>query len=53
MALARRRLRALGSGGAHGGSLNALYTLVTDQLRLALLTRRYRKWLNTRGTALS
>ncbi|MTV38067.1 NADH:flavin oxidoreductase/NADH oxidase family protein [Duganella radicis] len=45
MAMARRRLRALGAGGDSGGSLHPLWTLLIDQLRAALLTRRYRKWL--------
>jgi 2,4-dienoyl-CoA reductase-like NADH-dependent reductase (Old Yellow Enzyme family) len=44
MALVRRRLRALGAGGSGAGTLNPLYTLLTDQLRASLLTRRYRKW---------
>lgn len=47
MALVRRRLRALGAGGSGAGTLNPLYTLLTDQLRASLHTRRYRKWLTS------
>ncbi|WP_373990926.1 NADH:flavin oxidoreductase/NADH oxidase family protein [Duganella sp. BuS-21] len=47
MALVRRRLRALGQGGNSSASLNPLWTLITDQLRASLLTRRYRKWLTS------
>jgi 2,4-dienoyl-CoA reductase-like NADH-dependent reductase (Old Yellow Enzyme family) len=45
MALVRRRMRALGAGGSGAGTLNPLYTLLTDQLRASMHTRRYRKWL--------
>lgn len=45
MALVRRRLRTLGAGGNSGGGLSPAWTLLTDQLRAALMTRRYRKWL--------
>lgn len=45
MALARRRLRALSAGGGGNGNFNPLFTLLIDQLRAGLLTRRYRKWL--------
>lgn len=45
MALVRRRMRALAAGGNGGGSLNPLWTLITDQFRVSVLTRRYRKWL--------
>ncbi|MYN25902.1 2,4-dienoyl-CoA reductase [Duganella sp. CY42W] len=49
MALVRRRLRALGTlgaaaGNSAGGALNPLFTLLIDQVRVAMLTRRYRKW---------
>jgi 2,4-dienoyl-CoA reductase-like NADH-dependent reductase (Old Yellow Enzyme family) len=44
MALVRRRLRVLAAGGSSAGTLNPLYTLLTDQLRESMLTRRYRKW---------
>lgn len=49
MALVRRRLRALGTlgdaaGNSAGGALNPLFTLLVDQVRVAMLTRRYRKW---------
>jgi 2,4-dienoyl-CoA reductase-like NADH-dependent reductase (Old Yellow Enzyme family) len=45
MALVRRRMRALGAGTGIEGKLNPLFTLLMDQLRVGLLTRRYRKWL--------
>jgi 2,4-dienoyl-CoA reductase-like NADH-dependent reductase (Old Yellow Enzyme family) len=50
MALVKRRLRALGRGerGQQRG-YSALFTLVIDQLRTKRLTRRYRRWLSTRG----
>jgi transposase-like protein len=44
MALVRRRMRALSANGIIRSGLNPLFTLLTDQLRGALLTRRYRKW---------
>ena len=47
MAVVRRRLRTLGAKGGTGTSgihLNPLFSLVLDQLRASLLTRRYRKW---------
>jgi 2,4-dienoyl-CoA reductase-like NADH-dependent reductase (Old Yellow Enzyme family) len=46
MALVRRRMRALGAaaGNSASGALNPLYTLLVDQVRAAMLTRRYRKW---------
>jgi len=49
MALVRRRLRTLGAlgaaaGNSASGALNPLFTLLIDQVRVALLTRRYRKW---------
>lgn len=49
MALVRRRLRTLGApgGSGSGGKLNPLWTLITDQLRASLLTRRYRRWLTS------
>lgn len=52
MALVRRRLRALGAGAGGAGTLNPLYTLLTDQLRASLHTRRYRKWLAAQGPRL-
>jgi 2,4-dienoyl-CoA reductase-like NADH-dependent reductase (Old Yellow Enzyme family) len=45
MALVRRRLRALGRGSDGGVGYNPAFTLLTDQLRGAMLTRRYRAWL--------
>jgi 2,4-dienoyl-CoA reductase-like NADH-dependent reductase (Old Yellow Enzyme family) len=45
MALVRRRMRTIGSGGNSGGSLSPLWTLIADQFRASVLTRRYRKWL--------
>ncbi|RZT04308.1 2,4-dienoyl-CoA reductase [Duganella sp. CF402] len=45
MALVRRRLHTLGTGGGSGGALNPLWTLLGDQWRAKQLTRRYRKWL--------
>jgi 2,4-dienoyl-CoA reductase-like NADH-dependent reductase (Old Yellow Enzyme family) len=49
MALVRRRLRTLGAlgaaaGNSASGALNPLFTLLIDQVRAAMLTRRYRKW---------
>lgn len=49
MALVRRRLRGLAAlgtaaGNSTSGALNPLFTLLFDQVRAALLTRRYRKW---------
>ncbi len=53
MALVRRRLRVLGGGNADAKAgadrFNPLFTLIVDQVRSALMTRRYRKWrLQTR-----
>ncbi|MQA37682.1 NADH:flavin oxidoreductase/NADH oxidase family protein [Rugamonas aquatica] len=45
MALVKRRLRALGSGVQRTGNYSPLLTMVMGQLRMALLTRRYRAWL--------
>ena len=47
MALVRRRIHALGTGGAGATSYSPLFTLVLDQLRGAKLTRRYRTWMST------
>ncbi|QOY92793.1 NADH:flavin oxidoreductase/NADH oxidase family protein [Massilia sp. UMI-21] len=50
MALVRRRMRALGAGRSGAGSLHPLYTLLTDQLRASMHTRRYRNWLGAQGS---
>ena len=47
MALVRRRLHALAGGAGALASYSPVFTLVTDQLRGARLTRRYRAWLRT------
>jgi 2,4-dienoyl-CoA reductase-like NADH-dependent reductase (Old Yellow Enzyme family) len=49
MALVRRRIHALGRGGAGLKSYSPFFTLVLDQLRGAKLTRRYRTWLRGEG----
>lgn len=45
MALVRRGLRALGRGSEGGIDYSPALTLLLDQLRGALLARRYRGWL--------
>jgi len=44
MALAKRRLRALGAGTGVRGLHSPAVTLVGDQWRTQCLTRRYRRW---------
>jgi 2,4-dienoyl-CoA reductase-like NADH-dependent reductase (Old Yellow Enzyme family) len=47
MALVRRRIHALGRGGADTTSYSPLFTLVLDQLRGVKLSRRYRAWMRS------
>lgn len=50
MALVRRRLHALGRGGAASAAYSPLFTVVLDQLRSMRLTRRYRAWNKDEAT---
>jgi 2,4-dienoyl-CoA reductase-like NADH-dependent reductase (Old Yellow Enzyme family) len=45
MAVIRRQLQRMGAGKAPLRQPNAVYSLLTDQLRGKRLTRRYRHWL--------
>jgi 2,4-dienoyl-CoA reductase-like NADH-dependent reductase (Old Yellow Enzyme family) len=45
MAMVKRQLQRMGAGKMPALQMNALWTLVRDQLRTRLLTSRYRHWL--------
>ncbi|WP_395342861.1 NADH:flavin oxidoreductase/NADH oxidase family protein [Ningiella sp. W23] len=45
MALVRRQLQRMGKGKAPKRRSNALFSLINDQVRLARLTKKYRKWI--------
>jgi hypothetical protein len=44
MAMVKRQLQRLGDGKPPKLAMHPLITLVRDQLRTKLLTRRYRRW---------
>ncbi len=51
MAVVRRQLQRLGDGQPPKADFNAWFTLIRDQLRTQVLTRRYRRWIASQPTA--
>lgn len=49
MAMVKRQLQRLGSGKMPRLRMSAIWSLLRDQLRTAVLTRRYRHWIAQQG----